>query len=69
MQEVLVTLLQSLFIKRRNALKILNGERAISQGFRGFITGILLPYVGNTRVEAWMFDTIRGSLAKWRAAV
>jgi len=45
-----------------------NTATAIAQGFRGFITGVLLTYIGNTRVEPWMFANIAASLAQWRAA-
>ena len=45
-----------------------NTATAIGQGFRGFITGVLLTYIGNTRVEPWMFANIEASLAQWRAA-
>jgi hypothetical protein len=46
-----------------------NTDTAIEKGIKGFVTGPLSVEDGHSqsRVEPWMVDNIRNSIAKWKA--
>lgn len=45
-----------------------NTDKAIQQGFRGFICGPIMAWAKHRKTEDWMFDNVRDSMAKWRKA-
>jgi hypothetical protein len=44
---------------------ITNTDKAISQGFRGFVTAPLHYYSGHKKLEDWMIEAVQNSLRKW----
>lgn len=45
-----------------------NTDIAIQQGFRGFVCGPVMVWSKYRRMEDWMYDAFRDSVAKWRVA-